>query len=611
MRATLRPASRTAGPATALACLLASVALACGGSSTTPDAAVEGPLHIEARPESVAIKPGESRQIAFRLLDEHGTPVPDRVMQVSIVDDPATKESEARGATLSFDRSITDSEGTVVLQVIAGLPTIFRVRASAMRAADANAVVFVNNATHGAAEIVPTLADQDESVTTVRLFFYDDGDCAHVSVDEPAATIRPVRVLPIDGTAVYSSINTDGNHPVLGLGVDAAGRTRLGGCVDLPGASLLAQDTVRVALPLRSLPIAVEGRYRATSTFKFREPPLAGAGIPGAWKDLSGCALDPARLWLDCTIDAFAGDKSTDPLDCRPGTDEGPIGNKLAARRGVLIPTPVDGTVKCRQAIDVRGARSHDAIVGALFPASKPPLLAGLADLGREAGQLVAGLRLQSTIALSGTSLPGQLQAEHRASIAEFTVAGLAVPIDLLELGVPAPTARFVPVVSRRKQLDFSTHGFTLRLGSAARAAFVRASLRPRAFPVDPTSLVTALFNMATYPDKAATQTGCAALDAVLCPDVGEARGCLLSACAAGLGALAKRLDAGFTALDGDDIDLLIGGTVPVLDRDGDRTADALGATTGVDGGLWSGEIRARGGNSTISGTWMAERTRP
>jgi hypothetical protein len=157
--------------------------------------------------------------------------------------------------------------------------------------------------------------------------------------------------------------------------------------------------------------------------------------------------------------------------------------------------------------------------------------------------------------------------------------------------------------------LELGTHGFTLRLGTTARLAFTRSSLASQGAPADPGAFVAALFAGATRNDNGTTVTGCAALDALLCPDVGEARGCLLAACAAGLIALQHNLDAGFAAMDGEDIDFVLQGTVPVIDTDGDGAADTLGRADG-DPGLWSGEVRGRGGPGPVTGTWTATRVR-
>src|SRR5689334_12353293 len=85
----------------------------CGGSDAPAPATVEPPLRLSATPESVAIPPSQSRNVGFRLRTEEGQPVPDRVIQFSILDDPGTPGDEAAGATLSFDRAVSDGNGQV------------------------------------------------------------------------------------------------------------------------------------------------------------------------------------------------------------------------------------------------------------------------------------------------------------------------------------------------------------------------------------------------------------------------------------------------------------------------------------------------------------------
>jgi hypothetical protein len=165
--------------------------------------------------------------------------------------------------------------------------------------------------------------------------------------------------------------------------------------------------------------------------------------------------------------------------------------------------------------------------------------------------------------------------------------------------------ARFVIATTREGELELGTHGFTLRLGSTARVAFGQASLASRGGPADVGEFVTALFGLAARNDSGTILTGCAALDGLLCADLGEPRGCLATACSDGLATLRRRLDAGFNAMDGDDLDFVLGGTAPVIDSDGDGEADGLGGATE---GLWSGEVRGRGGPSLLTGTWTAVR---
>jgi hypothetical protein len=253
------------------------------------------------------------------------------------------------------------------------------------------------------------------------------------------------------------------------------------------------------------------------------------------------------------------------------------------------------------------GRPSHDALATELFPAPRSPLLEALPSLGAEATQLLEALELRSTLTIAPSSTRDQYLLDHRLVSATFPGAARPASIDLVTLGAPALVARFVPAIARQTDLEVGTHGFTLRLGSAARLAFGTSSLVTRGGPRDVGAFVAALFTLASRNDGGTILTGCPALDALLCADLGEPRGCLLAACSDGLAALRKRLDAGFEAMDGDDLDFVLGGTAPVVDADGDGQADVLGGLGGVPG-LWPGELRGRAGPNLLTGTWAAIR---
>jgi hypothetical protein len=178
-------------------------------------------------------------------------------------------------------------------------------------------------------------------------------------------------------------------------------------------------------------------------------------------------------------------------------------------------------------------------------------------------------------------------------------------------LGLPNVSAQ-VQAMLKAGQLSLPTQAFTLRLGSAARAAFEASSLKSRGAE-DAPSLVKAIFALAQWKDTTATLTGCAALDAAVCDQLKQARGCLSNACQSGLTALASKLDQAFEGLDGDGFDFRLSGAAPVVDYGGDGLADALGlggsaGTVAAGTGSWSAEFNARGGNYDVYGLWSASR---
>src|SRR5205823_9595059 len=102
------------------------------------------------------------------------------------------------------------------------------------------------------------------------------------------------------------------------------------GCVDVPAGSLLPDGMVYVALPLDAVAPDPTGTFDVTSAFAFSPPLAAAAPLAAPWRDLADCPLDPAQLWLDCTIDALSGTSADDPLDCVPAASpggEGPLGD--------------------------------------------------------------------------------------------------------------------------------------------------------------------------------------------------------------------------------------------------------------------------------------------
>jgi hypothetical protein len=132
----------------------------------------------------------------------------------------------------------------------------------------------------------------------------------------------------------------------------------------------------------------------------------------------------------------------------------------------------------------------------------------------------------------------------------------------------------------------------------------------------DVSTFVQALTNLATHNENGTALRGCDALDSLLCAEVGQASGCVSAACVSGLQALSQRLDASFAALDGQDLDFFLSGSAPIIDRDGDGHADALGSANpaassspvSTGPGLWLSTFKNRTGTTNVYGSWSAER---
>jgi hypothetical protein len=588
--------------------LLVALAAACskGTLPTLPDAAILEPAAIEATSDTVAIPPGGTRQLLFRLLGSDGEPVPDAVMNFVIMDDRETPGSG--GAHLSFSTSLTDSDGAVTLEVIAGhgaidqRPLTFNVHASAKSVA-LDLPIFITSSPLASVVIMPFYPDQtlgDDPVTTTNIYFYDGMSCSTVELTHANSPVRQVRTLSSDSPPpVFTSVVTSGVHAVRGVATGAHAGIVAQGCADVPGASLSANQTLLVRLPLARVHPSPAGTFSAVSQFVFPTPLPGTASARDIWKDLSNHPCDPARLLLDCIIDALSSSAS-DPLDCVPvAGGEGVLGDLLVARRAVS-----GGSRICADQLDASGRPSLETLASALFSNSTTDALR-LDKLPDELVNAVTRLSVESTVAVTETSIPNQFNIDHILTAIDLPNAAVHSSITMTAL---APTVWKAPLVSGDYlvgPLKLDSHGFTLRLGAAARFTFATASLAPRVGRADIAAFVTALVQGATRNDGNTVLQGCAALDSLLCSDIGLASGCARAACQAGLDALVQRLDASFSALDGLDLDFFLSGSALPIDRNGDLQADAL--TTGI----WRADFKSRTGTTNVYGSWTAERLSP
>ena len=593
--------------------LLVALAVACSGPvrPPLPDAAVIEPSTIEPTSDTAAIPPFGSRQLVFQVLGPQYQAVPGAVMNFAIVDDPNTPGSG--GARLSFSSAITDDDGAVTLQVIAGQgltkekPLTFNVKASAGDVQPLDVPIFVTSAALASVEIVPVILDPSstDAVAKTRIYFYDDTPCSNVSLAQPAPPMRGVRTTT---PAKFSSVVTSGVHAVLGQASDAQGNVVNEGCADVLGASLSADRVMRVLLPLARLFPSPAGTFLAVSQFSFALP--GTASVQAKWAALSSNACDPARLWLDCTIDALSGSSPEDPLDCQPvDGGEGTLGALLSAGRAV----DSGATSACADSLDASGNFSLDAKVYSLFAAGSLDALQ-LAALPTELGQDLTGLTVQSTLTVTATGATDAFNIAHELMALALPDATIHSPIPMSALASPAPVAPFASGVSQAGLLNISTppaqpHGFTLELGAAVRSTFATYSLKPRLGEADVSAFIEALTNLATRDDGGTVLHGCDALDSLLCAEVAQTPGCVRDACILGLEALEQRLDTSFSALDGQGLDFFLSGSAPIVDRDRDGHADALGTTSDalMGPGVWSALFKSSAGSESVYGTWTAE----
>ena len=512
-----------------------------------------------------------------------------------------------QGATVATPMGVTGGDGTVSVSVRAGLADFVVQAQSGM--ATAMVTVIVAAGANGTVVVAPFLAPSSSALppdVTLRILFYDSESCAALDLDQPPDTVRGLVTLSGLGDSYqFELVGTMTVSSAVGQAI-AGSRVVAQGCVDIPGSSLVADGTVEVALPLTDVVPDPVGSYTVTSTLMF-VPPLAAAAALGApWADLSDCPLDPAQLWIDCTVDALLPATAADPLDCVPSAaagGEGPLGEAIAALRGLPL---VDGTgapTGCRSARDAAGDESVDAVVLGLFGSPTPPALVALPAIAADAADMLDNVRLGSLLTVAPTGVAGSYVVTHTLSNAQFGT-GWPISVPLASLGLPSLQAYATATLSDAV-LVIGGHAFTLRLGTAARAAFGPLSLVPRGFPADTASFVSALFAVAHSADGSVV--GCGALDGVICPAIGQSAGCLTAACSAGLTALANKLDGAFDGADGTGLDLSLSGSAPLIDNHGDGLADNLGQIGPAPSAMaaaWSANLRTSLGSAQVSATF-------
>ncbi len=489
---------------------------------------------------------------------------------------------------------------------------------------EAEAVIVVTTGMLASVQIAPFLTGDAPAVdiAAIDVAFFDNTRCAALPLLHLPAPVRPVRTIATsDGVAEFDLISTVLAHAVTGRARDRRNVVQAQGCVDLPGTSLVAGDLVRVPLPLVDASPSPVGQFDVTSQVTFAGVPATAALAAAPWIDLQDCPLDPAQLWLDCTLDALSGAVDGDPIDCQPQPGrEGPLGALLLARRGVPLPGADGAPSACRGSRDAGGAPSHDALLASLFGTPKPASLVDLHDIATQAGHIFGAVALRSRLQIADAPGPDTFTATHTFISAAFGAgAGTApaVVVDLLPLGLPALRAPYIRATASGRVLAIDQHRITLRLGTVARAGFGQLALASRGLPADSLGALRTLLDLAATPlpmrvEQPHAESGCAALDAVLCADVGQARGCLMAACNDGVTALAARLDAGFALADGEGLDLIIdGATAPIIDSHASGAADRLGNLAAVPPapGAWTATLRTRAGDERLIASWDAFRS--
>ncbi|MES1208425.1 MAG: hypothetical protein ABUS79_21005 [Pseudomonadota bacterium] len=580
--------------ARALAAALSLAGLACAGRGSGGATGGEA-LVLTAAPTTISLAPNQQGTANFRL-DNGGVPAAGRTVSFAITDgDPA-------GATLAASSGVTDAAGMTAVGVRAGLATMFNVEAQ-IGATSAPVAVIVRAGDAGTVLITPFLAVSSrapQQTSSTRVLFYDGKTCAEIDPDNPPVPFRdPIPLAVGDSTVSIPAVSTGSTSAVFVEALGPGPTILAVGCVDVLGTTVLAGGTVEVAVPLIDAVPDPVGSFAVTSTLPFAPPLAAAAVLAARWSDLSDCPLDPAQLWLDCTVDALSTGPA-DPLDCVPAaapSSEGPLGDAIAARRGAWLTDGTGAAIACRAARAGDGRVSLDAVVRGLFGSPTPAPVLALPAIASDAASILGSVRLASTLVVAPATQPGTYAVTHTLEAALFG-PGWTVSVLLAPLGLPVLQAVTSATIDNGA-LDIRRHGFTLRLGSAARAAFGPLALAPRGFPTDVTGFVSALFAQA---QGAAGASGCDALDGAACAALDRPAGCLVDACTAGLGALAARLDGAFAAADGPDLDLTLSGTAPLIAVPGGLRAHYLGVgeIQSPRGAVWTAGIDTSVGSSTL-----------
>jgi hypothetical protein len=597
-----------------------------------PDAGIPAGLTMDVSPPTLVIRPGSSGRALFSLRDANGAAVPNYLLSFTAVDEkgnPAPLD-----ARLSAPQVLTQDDGSAAIEIMLGnwagesMPISFAVKASCAGAVTAQVDVMVTTNAYSV-EVVPVAAEDllgtgAANVKTTRFLFYDDTTCGELDLTDLAkltsgsARPRTPHTVAAYASWFFSGIAGTGSSAVVGIGLDSNTFPQISGCVDIAGSSLSESQTMLVTLYMDRLYPIPRGKFNVSSDFVLTPAPTALGPAQSTWAAWSRCGLDPARLWLDCTLDALSTTAS-DPLDCIPIEGaEGALGASIVTRRGTVV-APVSGATSsgtgtsCRASLDKSGNRSLESIIDGLFASARAQLQASKLDtFSDEIASLLGEIRLDSQLSVTDADSINNFLVDH--SLVQITFPGAIAPISLktASLGLPYASAQ-VQATLKAGQLSLATHAFTLRLGSTTRAAFEATSLKSRGAE-DAGSLVKAVFGLAQWKDNTGTLTGCAALDAAVCDQLKQARGCLSNACQSGLTALASKLDQAFDGLDGDGFDFkLSSGVAPVVDFGGDGLADALGlgggaGTVSAGVGSWLATFNARDGDYVAYGSWTASR---
>jgi len=588
-----------------LTCLLLTPLLGAGCGDNAPPIAAEKPWRLSAETSAVSVKSGGVVTLRFMLVAKSGGGVPGERVEFA-----AIRETDVTGATLSGASALTDGQGVATVNLTAGRPTKFEIAAQNPRAEPSRVLVTVIEAQVATLSVLLALDEgfsPPRDIARAEISSYPDQLCTTLSALRPPASAGGV-ISSTLGAATDVRIDRMRQTALLGRAFDSASGLVAVGCVDVTSSAVLPSVNARVSLPLSAVPLSPAATYDVSAHFSLARRNIA-ARIAAPWQDLTDCPLDPAQLWLDCTLDALGtspGDADT--IDCVLPTPTGQgssvpasLVDSIGARRGTF---PA-GSPSCRTAVLADGGVSLDARLAALFPNPAASPAKDLVSIAALAAQVLDDFVVTSTLRLEATSSPGLYHGTHGLRGVAFTIGNQSVNTDVLGLGIAASEAHFIDILAAGSTLSVDEHHLALRIGTLAQLAFERAAGARLGLEPGTGIILKALFALAATEPGPGQKTGCDALDALVCADVGAAAGCVLAACVAGQAALGNLLSSGFRSADGDGADLDLGGTVTMADTDADGIADALG---GGPDTRWLAQFRSMGPTESVAGDLSAVR---
>ncbi len=566
----------------------------------------------------IASAVNERVALSVRYESEEGLLIHDEPVRFALVD---TGDGEhTAGASLSTALAMTDQHGIAHVDLILAAESgQFRISADADDAATVYFVVSVSEGGFTRLEVEPAHVGWRNSTeldhVEVRLYSSRILTCADLDIETPPQSSYPSQSLSgFSDAVVFDNVRAGHDHTLVGWAqADRESRPLATGCLDLAGGQLPAsRSSLTLSLPLRDREIDWDSPQAIDSAFDTQTiaEVVRQSGAEDAW-DILSCPAGPGQLILDCLVDAIADDGA---LDCisEAGT---PMTDAIAARRGALAPNisaSGDGGPSCRSATDASEAPTLDAILsaatqdttqgsGAGNPEGMDPLSWPVGDdaaqLDQVRGELLAGFHLHSTlIPVAETAL------DHRLDTVAFSASTGAYELDLAMTSRPIIERRGVAAYIAEDRLTIAEHAYPLRYASALAQAFAHLGLAPLGIDADADTLGGALVGAVSDPDSLAS--GCAAVSAMVCGDIGQAADCVALACSRALPAMDTALSAWIDVLHTDDSDLILSlGTANISDDNGDLLADSL--PTGTD------DTNDNDGEYTVSddtwtGTWKA-----